>query len=224
VCDEPERREIEARVSTSGPEDRVCQFVVSPLSGGAAGAVLSVTDITDTAARRAELEHQASTDPLTQCQNRAAIMEALTSALDTAAPDRGVAAVFLDLDDFKAVNDALGHAAGDEMLRIVADRLSTAVREADAVGRVGGDEFLVLYPDVRSGAAARELARRLGEAVEQPAVIHDQPVLPSASIGVAWSDGSHEADELVRQADAAMYAVKAARRPSGALGSTSAER
>jgi diguanylate cyclase (GGDEF)-like protein len=175
-----------------------------------------VTDITDTAARRAELEHQASTDPLTQCQNRTAIMEALTSALDAAAPDRGVAAVFLDLDDFKAVNDALGHAAGDEMLRIVADRLSAALREADAVGRFGGDEFLVLYPDVRSGAAARELARRLGEAVEQPAVIHDQPVLPSASIGVAWSDGSHDADELVRQADAAMYAVKAARRPSDA--------
>jgi diguanylate cyclase (GGDEF)-like protein/PAS domain S-box-containing protein len=220
VCDELERREIESRVCTPGSPDRVCQFVVSPLSGGATGAVLSVTDITDTAARRAELEHQATTDPLTQCHNRTAIMEALVEALAAAGPDRGVAALFVDLDGFKLVNDALGHAAGDEMLRIVADRLCSATRGGDVVGRFGGDEFLVLHPDVRTHSAAEELADRLGEALCQPAMINDQPVVPSASIGVAWSDGSHDADELVRRADAAMYAVKAARQPGDSHKST----
>lgn len=213
VCDEGERHELEADVAAGGSRRRVCQFVVSPLSGGTAGAVLSVTDITDTAERRAELERQAATDPLTQCHNRTAIMEALVEALATAGPDQGVAALFVDLDGFKLVNDALGHAAGDEMLRIVADRLCSATRGGDVVGRVGGDEFLVLHPNVRTHGAAQELAGRLGEALRQPALINDQPVVPSASIGVAWSDGSHDADELVRQADAAMYAVKASRRP-----------
>lgn len=213
VCDETELHKIEARVVTpGGSRHRVCELVVSPLSGGSAGAVLSVTDITDTAEHRAELQRQATTDPLTECHNRSAILEMLADALAGSGPGDGLAVVFVDLDDFKLVNDALGHAAGDDMLRLVADRLRRAVRQGDVVGRVGGDEFLVVCTYVRTRGVAEELARRLGDAVRQPAVIHGQPVMPSASVGVAWSDGSDDADELVRQADAAMYAMKAARR------------
>lgn len=215
VCDGTELREMEARVvAPDWSRERICQFVVSPLSGGSAGAVLSVTDVTDTASHRAELERRATTDPLTQCHNRAAIMTTLTEALAATGPGAGVAVVFVDLDGFKLVNDALGHAAGDELLRIVADRLRATVREGDVVGRVGGDEFLVVCADVRTRRRADELARRLGEALRKPASIQDQSVLPSASLGVAWSDGSLDADDLVRQADAAMYSVKAERRPA----------
>ena len=171
--------------------------------------MLSVSDITDTVDRRADLERRATRDGLTGCLNRAAITASLRHALESESSGTGV--VFVDLDDFKAVNDTLGHAAGDELLQIVADRLTGAVRERDLVGRLGGDEFLVVCPAVGDAEAVNVLAERIGAAVRQPAMIEGQPLVPNASIGVAWSEDG-DADDLVRSADEAMYAAKERRR------------
>ena len=120
--------------------------------------------------------------------------------------------VYVDVDDFKGVNDGHGHAAGDEVLQAVGARLRSAVRGHDAVGRMGGDEFLAVCPGLGSEAGAAELAQRIATTLADPVGFRGRRLEISASVGVAWSPGGEriDADALVARADGAMYATKGA--------------
>ncbi|WP_345712222.1 GGDEF domain-containing protein [Kineococcus glutinatus] len=177
---------------------------------GARAVVHQVVLALRNAEARDALRAQARTDALTGLPNRAAFGEAVAAEL--ADPHSvGCALLFVDLDGFKAVNDGMGHAAGDALLRTVAARLRHVLRDADVCARLGGDEFAVLLPatDAASAAAA---GRRVVEALGAPVRIGGERARIGASVGVAHSsDGAGgTADALLRRADAAMYAAKAA--------------
>ena len=159
--------------------------------------------------REAELRHQAFYDSLTGLANRALFINRVTHALELHRRDqRAVSVAFVDLDGFKGINDTLGHAAGDEVLVLVSERLRGAVREADTLARLGGDEFAVL---MEHGGEPAKMARALVEALRTPFHLHGRFVSMSASVGVATvgSDGATiNADDLLSRADIAMYAVK----------------
>jgi diguanylate cyclase len=157
-----------------------------------------------------ELRHQAFHDGLTGLANRALFNERLEHAL---ARRRSLAAIhailMIDLNDFKSVNDSLGHDAGDELLSIVAERLGNGVRRGDTVARVGGDEFALLLEDVTSEQDAVELVRHLLEVLRKPVTIGGSTLVPEASVGIALTqEEPRTADELLRFADAAMYLAK----------------
>jgi diguanylate cyclase (GGDEF)-like protein len=158
------------------------------------------------------LRHLAFHDPLTGLVNRALFVDRVDHAL--AARDRTqrmVAVLFCDLDDFKEVNDSLGHSVGDQVLVAVADRLRGCVRSADTPGRLGGDEFAILLEDLAGRQDADATADRIRNALEPPVVADGVEVSVQASIGVAIADERiRSTDELLREADLAMYATKAA--------------
>jgi len=160
--------------------------------------------------RKEELERIASIDALTGLPNRAAFFEALRTALGRAARRGTVAALlYLDLDGFKDVNDSLGHAVGDEVLREVAARLRGAVRSSDAVARLGGDEFTVIIGDLDDVSEAGHVAGKLLAAISQPLVLGPAVVRLTTSIGIAlYPHDADEAGDLLRRADAAMYRAK----------------
>jgi diguanylate cyclase (GGDEF)-like protein/PAS domain S-box-containing protein len=200
--------DLEVRLHPGG--QRVCALAVRALiddKGIVTGAVVSASDVTEVTRRRDELEIKASLDPLTHCYNRDSIMAALDLAV-SAEPVSGTAVLFIDLDGFKAINDRLGHAAGDHLLCAVADRLNETVRTGDLVGRIGGDEFLVVCPHVPAAGVATSVAQRLHDALREPLVLAGETVRSSASIGVAWVDGTAAPAVLVAAADAAMYRAK----------------
>ena len=176
--------------------------------GEVRGAIVCVEDVTESVRLRGELEHRATYDVLTRCHNRASIMTALETALARSATSTtGVA--FLDVDGFKSVNDSLGHAAGDELLVVVADRLRAAVRSRDIVGRLGGDEFLVVCPDVGDPAEAVELAQRVRDSLRGTVTVANTELELRVSVGVAWSGADDATAELlVARADAIMYESK----------------
>nr|WP_240897567.1 GGDEF domain-containing protein [Kineococcus vitellinus] len=153
------------------------------------------------------LREQARTDALTGLANRAAFTEALQRA--ASAPEAGFSVAFVDLDDFKLVNDARGHAAGDELLRTVAARLRAAVREGDVCARLGGDEFAVLLHGT-DGASAGALAERFVTALAEPVALPGGSARVGASIGVAHRAPGEDAEQVVQHADVSMYAAKAA--------------
>ena len=179
---------------------------------------VSAQDITER--RNAEQELRALTDvladrvlrdPLTGLANRVLLEERLSLALSRDARTGGsTAVIFLDLDGFKEVNDQYGHAAGDQVLRGVAERLTAAVRPFDTVARVGGDEFVVLVEQA-TAQALEVLPGRIGEAVRRPVVLLGHTVTVGASLGVAVSRaGDTDAERLLNQADARMYDAKRA--------------
>ena len=162
-----------------------------------------------TAAKEAEeqLRHQAFHDPLTGLANRALFTDRVEHALVVrGGTSQDVAVLFLDLDDFKAVNDSLGHAAGDTLLRAVGERLTGALSPSHTVARLGGDEFAVLVEDVSGGTSAVDTATRLISDLQAPFDVEGREVFVSASIGIAVGSG---ATELLRSADVAMYRAKA---------------
>jgi diguanylate cyclase (GGDEF)-like protein len=157
-----------------------------------------------------EREYQSEHDPLTGLPNRALLIQRCEAALAIAR--RGNAKVglaLLDLDRFKEVNDTLGHLTGDELLRQVADRLAGAVRRGDTVARLGGDEFAVLLPGAPDVAAAKDLARRIGETLGEPFVLQGFTLDLEASTGVAlYPDHGSDFETLLARADVAMYQAK----------------
>jgi diguanylate cyclase (GGDEF)-like protein len=161
-------------------------------------------------AQKAALEAVALHDPLTGLPNRMLFAELTQAAVAQARRDNGrLALLFLDLDRFKAVNDALGHAAGDELLIALAMRLKQTVRESDVVCRHSGDEFTLLLRDAHSWDEVAATADRLLKSIEEPLAIRGHDFGVSASIGIAlFPDDAADHDELVRHADAAMYAAK----------------
>jgi diguanylate cyclase (GGDEF)-like protein len=163
------------------------------------------------ARRQQELAFLATHDALTGLPNRTLILDRVEQLLRRARREHTpVAALFIDLDNFKAINDSLGHAAGDELLQAVAARLNAVVRESDAVGRLGGDEFVVIASEVSMAAGPELIAERLLEALDKPfklTAAARTPLTVSASIGVASGDRA-SAGELLRDADVAMYQAK----------------
>jgi diguanylate cyclase (GGDEF)-like protein len=187
------------------------------LAGDVLHRLRGVGDQAATALQRARLletvRHQATHDALTGLPNRVLFLDRLGEALATVAPDQHVGVLFCDLDRFKAVNDSLGHAAGDELLRRVAARLRAAIRPGDTVGRLSGDEFAVLLPALaRPEDAGRVVARVLG-CFDEPFRLEGTDVAVGTSVGVAVHDGGWgSADALLRAADADMYRHKHAGR------------
>ncbi len=167
-------------------------------------------DITELKKTQSRLHHEATHDPLTGLPNRALFNEVAEQALGRAARHRATTAVmFLDLDGFKAVNDSLGHDAGDRLLIEVAKRLRVAVRAGDLVARIGGDEFCVLCERVADATEARELGQRLIDAVSIPLHLDGRSVAVSTSIGIALDESGGELiGSLVRDADVALYGAK----------------
>ncbi|MEV4514052.1 diguanylate cyclase [Dactylosporangium sp. NPDC049525] len=162
--------------------------------GQITGAIICLTDVTDAVRMREELHRQATYDALTGCRSRAATLTGLDEALAQPATNRGVAVVFVDLNEFKAVNDRHGHAAGDRLLTHVGSLLRAAVRDGDVVGRFGGDEFVVVCCDVAGQPQARRIAETLATALAaDTAALHFDTdagtvrILPRASIGVSWA-------------------------------------
>jgi diguanylate cyclase (GGDEF)-like protein len=158
-----------------------------------------------------QLRHMAFHDPLTGLVNRALFVDRVDHALSGRhRSQRLVAVLFCDLDEFKAINDQLGHSVGDQVLIAVAERLRSCVRVADTPGRLGGDEFAILLEDLAGQQDAEATAERIVRALQQPVIADGAEVVVRASIGVAVADeriGS--TDELLRKADLAMYATKA---------------
>ncbi|MFI9614128.1 EAL domain-containing protein [Streptomyces sp. NPDC052023] len=186
------------------------------------GLIFNSRDVTERVRLQAQLQHNAEHDPLTDLPNRALFTRRVQQALsgrrstDRGAALRGTAVLFIDLDGFKAVNDTIGHQAGDELLVQAARRLQDAVRKGDTASRLGGDEFAALI--VGDGARDRsarerhilELADRLRVTLSQPYAIDGNDVRVAASIGVAFAEPGLGAGELLRNADLAMYRAKSA--------------
>jgi diguanylate cyclase (GGDEF)-like protein/PAS domain S-box-containing protein len=173
------------------------------------GLVLNTRDVSDRKELEAQLVHQAFHDGLTGLANRTLFAEGVEHAL--ARSGKGdLAVLFIDLDDFKHVNDSLGHAAGDQLLVAAARRLQGCLRPADTAARLGGDEFAVLLERVADAEAAALVAGRVLDTLHQPFGLNGRTIPIKASLGVATGrPGTDEAEELLRNADVAMYAAKA---------------
>jgi len=175
------------------------------------GIVLTLRDVTERKGLEEELKHQAFHDALSGLANRALFRDRLEHALERAARSlSSLAVLFLDLDDFKFINDSLGHAAGDELLVAVASRLTGSLRTGDTAARFGGDEFAVLLEETADPQAACEVAERVLADLKPAFWVKDRSVAIHASIGVAYSKrGAEDPAELLQAADVAMYAAKA---------------
>jgi diguanylate cyclase (GGDEF)-like protein len=190
------------------------------------GRVLSVThkamadggwvtmhkDITELHNMQAELAHQAYHDSLTGLPNRSLLYQRLGQAFETLQPDGSFAVLCLDLDGFKAINDSMGHASGDKLLKQVAARLNECVGGSGVVGRMGGDEFAVLHPGGTPDSALA-LAKSILDEIRRPFDIDDHAVLVGVSVGIAMAprDGQ-SADNLLKSGDLALYSIKRGRR------------
>ena len=171
---------------------------------------LGVTMPAKTQRKQAHLSYLAYHDPLTGLPNRQSLSERLQQACSRAQCNGGmVAMLFLDLDRFKLINDTFGHAAGDRLLKSVADRLAACVRGADTVARLGGDEFTVVLEDIVHGRDAATVAQKILDALAQPFSLAQQEVFISASIGIAlYPSDDNGIDSLFKKTDAAMYHAK----------------
>ncbi len=180
--------------------------------GAVHGIVLNGRDVSERKAFEEQLARQAFHDPVTHLANRALFTERVRHAVARSLREGiGLAVIFIDLDDFKIVNDSLGHSAGDRVLLEVAQRLEASVRAGDTVARFGSDEFTVLLEDIDGAQAAAETAERILYALAQPMRLERKDVAVRASLGlsVAEPGSPSDADELTRNADAAMYIAKA---------------
>ena len=154
-------------------------------------------------------QHEALHDALTGLPNRSLFRDRLQHALSVAARRQtAIAVLFLDLDQFKLVNDSLGHAAGDELLAAVAPQIEQALRPGDTVARFGGDEFAVLVEDVGDERGATRIAERIAEALARPFILREREHFVSASIGISIGTGTEDPEALIRDADSALYRAK----------------
>jgi diguanylate cyclase (GGDEF)-like protein/PAS domain S-box-containing protein len=187
-------------------ESVATNLLANPAIGG---VLLTSRDVTDRHRLEAELRHQAFHDALTGLPNRALLTERLDHALARVRrrPDAPLTLLFLDLDDFKVINDSVGHTAGDELLVEVGKRLADCVRAEDTCARLAGDEFAILLEDA-DAAAGERLAERLHAALAVPLQVGGRCLTVRASIGIAESAGEIGGDDLLANADLAMYAAK----------------
>jgi diguanylate cyclase (GGDEF)-like protein/PAS domain S-box-containing protein len=204
-----------------GTELRYGSLRMRPLldgTGAVVGATGTIEDVTDSVRERTELAARASVDHLTGCLNRASVLDRLEqelNRLEHRGGGTGVAAIFVDVDKFKSVNDNFGHDVGDRVLESTAERLLGAVRRGDAVGRLGGDEFLVVCPDITSAEEAELVARHIAAKASGVTVAGPHSVQVQLTVGTTWTDdGKADMRQLVATADAAMYRSKPAHRAS----------
>ena len=173
------------------------------------GLVLNSRDVTEQSVIKQQYMHQAFHDPLTDLANRSLFLYQVGHAISRASrAQQPVTVLFLDLDNFKTVNDSLGHAAGDRLLVEAARRLASCVRSSDLISRLGGDEFAVMLEETEALDEVYHVVERIGAAMSRPFQISGKEVFVSASIGIARSGRGTSADELVRNADVAMYVAK----------------
>ncbi|MDV6347859.1 EAL domain-containing protein [Nitrosomonas sp. Is35] len=179
-------------------------------SGGQWILVVSMTDITQRKHQVQELIRQSTHDALTGLPNRKLIHERLNNALQRSLRKKlNVALLFIDLDGFKLINDTYGHITGDEVLKIIADRLLIQIRPDDTVGRLSGDEFIVLCEQVEKPELIANLATRINDALKENITCQDMSLSVTASIGIIIGHGQqYSADEMMRSADTAMYEMK----------------
>ena len=197
--------EVEVRQHTRGPA-RWLRVICEPVGDDIAATIV---DITDSKAKERQMQSIAASDPLTGLRNRRGFEQDAATRLTASRDDATGALLFIDLNEFKAINDEFGHEVGDELLRIAAERLKKSLRSCDIIGRPGGDEFVALVPDVTSDVADR-LAKRLTRSLEEPYNIGSQTLVCKASIGLAlYPDNASTLTGLLREADQAMYRAKA---------------
>jgi len=197
-------------IPQSGGEKRSFKMVIANLCHveSIRGVTLNIRDVSDAARLNDQLRTLAFHDSLTLLANRSLFADRVHQAIRHVAEGLTPAVLFIDLDDFKTVNDSLGHTAGDLLLRGFAHRLVQCTRAGDTVARLGGDEFAVLIDHAPNTDAALAVARQVAEVCRQPFEIDGRPVRIGASVGVAIADRASNVERLLRNADAAMYAAK----------------
>jgi diguanylate cyclase (GGDEF)-like protein len=197
--------DMEVRQKTGGPS-RWLRVICEPVGDDYAATFV---DITDRKAKERHMESIATSDPLTGVLNRRGFERNAARRLTQSEDSATGALLFIDLNDFKTINDRFGHEFGDQLLKIAAERLRQSLRSCDIIGRPGGDEFVALVPDVDADVAD-QLAKRLTGALEQPYNIGRQKLFCAASIGLAlYPDNASTLTGLLREADQAMYRAKA---------------
>ncbi len=197
--------EIEVKLRRQG-ETRWLRMICEPMGDDYAATFV---DVTDSKAKERKMESIATSDPLTGVLNRRGFERQAAERLSASDDEATGALLFIDLNDFKQINDQFGHEVGDELLRIAADRLQRGLRTCDIIGRPGGDEFVALVPDVDEDVA-HHLAVRLTKGLEEPYVVGDRLLQCAASIGLAlYPTNASTLTGLLREADQAMYRAKA---------------
>ena len=183
-------------------------------NGRVTGAVIVFRDVSESRSRVLKMAHMAQHDVLTGLPNRALLNDRLARSIGLAQRHgKRVGLMFLDLDHFKRINDSLGHAAGDELLQLVAERLMLCVRSTDTVCRLGGDEFVILLGELGANHDAALIAEKLLDAFVAPCLIADRELHVSMSIGISiYPDDGDDVDTLMKNADTAMYQAKASGR------------
>ena len=188
-------------------DGRTIEVHYEPMRGG--GWVVTHQDVTETIRAEARINHLAWHDALTDLPNRLLFQEKLNEALVRVPRGESVAVLCLDLDRFKFVNDTLGHGIGDELLKLVGERLRKAVRESDTVARLGGDEFAIIQPFVQQPNGATMLASRIIEALSAPFAVGDHQLEIGTSVGIAVAPNDGDtAERLLKNADLALYRAK----------------
>jgi diguanylate cyclase (GGDEF)-like protein/PAS domain S-box-containing protein len=200
----------EIRFVRGDGDRRWASVSASPLvvKGEYVGSLLMVSDITERKRIDAELERRAMYDDLTGLPNRALLHDRLRQALSRREAAHFVGVFFIDLDDFKEVNDSYGHAAGDEALRLVGNRLRTLVRDEDTLARMAGDEFVIVVPDLRGDLEAGALAEQIFDLLLRPFEVFGHSVVVNASIGVSLQRPPGDGEQMILDADVAMFQAK----------------
>jgi diguanylate cyclase (GGDEF)-like protein len=195
----------------STPDGRVIQIVHKPLGNG--GWVTTHEDVTERRRAEERIAHLAHHDSLTDLPNRSTFWEELLRALTWARRRELVAVLYLDLDDFKSVNDSLGHSTGDELIKAVGRRLASTIREGDFVARIGGDEFAIIQGGIAGSSDVMASVTRIQTALREPFEIGTQQILIDSSVGIAIHPGDgNDPETLLKNADLALYSAKAAGR------------
>ncbi len=185
---------------------RTLEFTVQPMENG--GMVALVEDITERKIAEAKINHLARFDALTGLPNRTVLRDRMERVLSEWRPDNMCAIHFVDLDQFKQVNDTLGHTRGDMLLEAVAERLQTSIRDADVIARFGGDEFVILQAPIKSLDQAEALATRVLNALAGTYDLDGHKVVVTASIGIAVAKNRIDPEQFLRNADMALYQAK----------------
>ncbi|WP_407165009.1 putative bifunctional diguanylate cyclase/phosphodiesterase [Bradyrhizobium sp. ORS 111] len=195
------------RQLTEAPGGRAIEIVNKPLPQG--GWVATIEDITERTRADEKIAHMAHYDALTDLPNRVLFRERLEQALKAIRPGEQLAVMYIDIDEFKSVNDALGHQIGDELLKAIADRLRSCLKDTDVAARLGGDEFAVIQTAIHSHTETMQLLAAIYQTIREPIDCVGHLITTDASVGIAMApaDGL-ELDQLLRNADLALYGAK----------------